>query len=151
MFRFETGDGPISLQINPFGERPNLDVLATLYDEFGTVIATDNPPTGLSASFDMTLTEGNYYVGIEGVGSANYSDYGSIGFYTIDGQLTPPNFVEPVGESGTVSINHFWSTIQLERVYKRSGHCFRCCLTKWWLASDDPCCERNFDFISSSA
>ncbi len=34
-FRFQTGTGPVTLQIDPFHYYPNLDILARLYDENG--------------------------------------------------------------------------------------------------------------------
>ncbi|MCP4189968.1 MAG: hypothetical protein GY768_05000, partial [Planctomycetaceae bacterium] len=74
----------------------NLDVLATLYDSNGTVIAASNP-TGLSASFsEISLAAGNYYLGIEGSGSGSpfsststtgYTDYSSIGQYYVTGTV----------------------------------------------------------------
>ncbi|XZE55327.1 cadherin domain-containing protein [Planctomycetaceae bacterium SH139] len=74
----------------------NLDILATLYDASGAVVATSNP-TGLSASFNnLDIVAGLYYLAIEGTGFGNpadsgsptgYTDYGSLGQYQITGTL----------------------------------------------------------------
>ncbi len=74
----------------------NLDILATLYDASGAVVATSNP-TGLSASFNnLDIVAGLYYLAIEGTGFGNpadsgsptgYTDYGSLGQYLITGTL----------------------------------------------------------------
>ncbi len=72
----------------------NLDILASLYDGSGNLVATSNP-TGLSASFtDITVNSGTYYITIDGVGFGNpadpnaptgYTEYGSLGQYFISG------------------------------------------------------------------
>lgn len=117
-FRFTTGDGQINLDINAFGERPNLDILARLYDSNGSLIATSNPSTGVDASFNRTLNAGTYYVSIEGTGNANSSSYGSLGFYTISGQLIEPTDSQPIGESGTINnLNHVTQTVRLNGNY----------------------------------
>lgn len=118
MFKFSTGDGPVSFNIDPFGERANLDVIARIHNSSGTVIATSNPANNLNASFNMELTAGTYYLSIDGTSNANSpSDYGSLGFYTLNGQVTEPNPVDPIGESGAVSVNHVWKTVDLQRTY----------------------------------
>ena len=90
-FSFMTGAGGVELNIVPFHRSPNLDVLATLYDSAGDVIATSNPLDRLDASFDLDLAAGNYYLSVEGVGkepwSTGYSDYGSLGYYSITGMV----------------------------------------------------------------
>ncbi|MDB4777865.1 hypothetical protein OAG68_00245 [bacterium] len=118
MFKFSTGDGPVTFNIDPFGERANLDVIARIFDASGNVVATSNPAGGLNASFSMELTAGTYYLSIDGTTNANNaSDYGSLGFYTLNGQVTEPNPVDPIGEAGSVSTNHLWKTVTLQRTY----------------------------------
>ncbi|MEX0643489.1 MAG: proprotein convertase P-domain-containing protein [Pirellulales bacterium] len=59
----------ISLNIDPFYNGPNLDILATLYDSSGTVIATSNPLDDINASFtDIPLLPGTYYLSVDGTG-----------------------------------------------------------------------------------
>ncbi|MFI4851711.1 MAG: hypothetical protein ACIAZJ_21540 [Gimesia chilikensis] len=84
-FQFTTNGGDVS--IDPFIESPNLDILARLYDSGGAQIQTSNPVGALNASF-TGLTAGTYYVSIEGTGEGSvsgtgYSDYGSLGQYTV--------------------------------------------------------------------
>ena len=101
-FVFTTGTGPISLNIDPYYLSPNLDILATLYNESGTVIATSNPVDALNASFNIGLTAGTYYLSIDGTGrtaagsDTGYSDYGSLGYYSITGTVNAPS-AAPVG------------------------------------------------------
>lgn len=95
-FSFTTGGGNVTLDIDPFYRSPNLDILATLYNSSGAVIATSNPTTSLNATFNLNLAQGTYYLSIDGTGKAasgfdyGYSDYGSLGFYTVEGTVPPP-------------------------------------------------------------
>lgn len=127
MFSFTTGEGEINLNIESYiaqtyvsqddgsfdvsyettpinNKGSNLDVLATLYNENGDVVATSNP-SGLSASFnDLFLSAGTYFVSIDGAGFGDwtddpptgYTDYVSLGQFQITGTIiildpnTPP-------------------------------------------------------------
>ncbi len=92
-FVFTTGSGIVNLSITPFHRSPNLDILATLYDSDGAVVASSNPVNSLNASFQLDLPAGTYFLAIEGTGRAavgsdlGYSDYGSLGYYSITGTL----------------------------------------------------------------
>ena len=100
LFSFVTTSGTVDLEILPAPRGPNLDLLATLYDDAGSVLATSNPPDRLDATFQLTLAAGTYYLAVEGTGkdpmTTGYSDYGSLGEYTISGALP----VVPLREVG---------------------------------------------------
>jgi hypothetical protein len=92
----------------------NLDVLAKIYNSGGTVLYTSNPSTEIYASFtNVALAAGTYYLSIDGTGLNNptngYSDYGSLGYYSIQGFMTggPPtsnaNLANLVPSAGTLS------------------------------------------------
>ena len=106
-YSFTTGDGPISLNINSFSPGPNLDIQADIYDYSNRLIATSNPTSGLNASFAMTLPAGQYYLLVRGVGVGDptsstptgYSSYGSLGAYTITGNIVDP------GQVAQLSVN----------------------------------------------
>lgn len=113
-FQFTTTGGDVI--IDPFFESPNLDILATLYDSSGTQIQTSNPIGALNASF-TGLGAGTYYVSIEGTGEGDvlgtgYSDYGSLGQYTISVSGLPST-VDVVGNvtiSNSTISNNFAGT-----------------------------------------
>lgn len=91
-YSFTTSGGPVSLNFATPTRHPNLDILATLYNSSGGVVATGNP-TGLSASISATLGAGTYYVSVTGTGYLNpantgYSNYGSLGSYAITGSVS---------------------------------------------------------------
>lgn len=78
---------------------PNLDIQLRLLNSAGTAVATNNPATtetnyavaaGLGASITQSSAAGTYYIEIDGIGlptppATGYSDYGSVGAYTISG------------------------------------------------------------------
>ncbi len=91
-FSFTTSyAGTVTLDIDPFYRGANLDILATLYDSAGTPLGTSNPVDYLDANFNMQLAAGTYYLSVDGTGKGtSYSDYGSLGQYTITGYLAAP-------------------------------------------------------------
>lgn len=99
-FRFASGNGDISINISPAPLSPNLDILAELYDANGSLIATSNPVDGLSASINETaLPAGEYFISIEGIGKGDplgtgYTDYASLGQYSISGSVTNPGSLQ---------------------------------------------------------
>jgi hypothetical protein len=96
-YSFVAGAGAINLNINPTTRGANLDILAELYSADGVLIASSNPLDAIAANIATTLaTAGNYYLKIDGVGAgdplvAGYTDYGSLGQYSIAGEIVPSN------------------------------------------------------------
>ncbi len=119
-YRFDVGEGAFTITILPFQGRPNLDILANLYNSNGDIVASSNPLDDVNATFTFpTIAEGTYYLSVEGTDNGGvYTDYGSLGFYTIEAAYED-QVVEPVvvGESGSVSVNHNWKTVSLSRAY----------------------------------
>jgi len=91
---FNTGAGRITLTITPGPRGANLDVLARLYTLAGKLVGWSNP-AGLGATISVTVPAGVYYLGIEGIWSGDplvtgYSDYASLGQYTLTGKVVSP-------------------------------------------------------------
>ena len=108
MFSFTAGAGSFTLNISPSAVSPNLDILAQLYNSSGTLIASNNPSSSLPAAISGSFANGGeYYLKVDGTGkgdlSTGYSDYGSLGWYTIngsvqnDGNLQSPTAAVSVG------------------------------------------------------
>ncbi len=71
----------------------NLDILAEIRDASGTVLVSDNNASLLNANPVVTLAAGTYYLQVTGTGKGDplvlgtgYTDYGSLGSYTVSGQ-----------------------------------------------------------------
>lgn len=102
VFSFTADAGQLEISANPAWRDGNLDILLELLDSSFTVIASSNPTDLLSASISQTITAGNYFLRLSGVGKGNpatdgYSDYGSLGQYRISATLPEkseaPDFV----------------------------------------------------------
>lgn len=99
VFRFNSGTGTATISIGVNSVGPDLDVLAELLDANGAVIASNNSADLLAASFSQSLTAGIYYLRIRGTGKGDlttgYSNYGSLGQYTVTGTVANPNGTVP--------------------------------------------------------
>jgi PKD repeat protein len=104
VFSFVAGAGSVTINVTPAPRGPKLDILATLRDSAGTVLATSNPVDSLPATLTASITApGTYYVTVDGIGKGDplttgYTDYGSVGQYTVSGTAQastsqPPNAV----------------------------------------------------------
>ena len=103
-FTFTTMAGTVNLNIDGFYRGANLDVLATLYDSSLQLVATSNPDDFIDASFSETLAAGTYYLTVEGTGKPApnaYSDYASLGQYTITGNIITPGVVVAESDGDT--------------------------------------------------
>ena len=100
-FEFTTYAGTINLNIDPFYRGPNLDIQAKLYDSGMTLLASGDQTGKLAAIISETVSAGTYYLSVEGTGSSNYSDYASLGQYTITGNIILPGgtITEMAGET----------------------------------------------------
>ncbi|HEY9873928.1 MAG TPA: hypothetical protein V6D12_10855, partial [Candidatus Obscuribacterales bacterium] len=109
-YSFVTGAGSINLTINPFSRGPNLDIWAGLYNSDGTLITSSNPTDLLSASITANVAAGTYYLAIDGVGKGDplgtgYTDYGSLGQYSISGSIITSSGLNLVGTDNNDTLN----------------------------------------------
>ncbi len=113
-FSFTTGGGLLSLDFNGADPKPNLDISVKLYDEFGSMLASSDVANQVYANLDITLNAGTYYIAIEGVGYGNpantgYSDYASLGWYGISGNI------ENLGQLNSYTYNVSASNLQAQQ------------------------------------
>ncbi|MBC8116785.1 MAG: hypothetical protein H7062_20510 [Candidatus Saccharimonas sp.] len=113
-FKINVGTGALTLSAAG-GPSTNtmLDIQMDLYSSSGSLVTSDNPVAALTASISRTLAAGTYYVKIDGVGRTGdgsgtpadegYSDYGSLGQYTITG--TAVNATSSVGGNVVATYN----------------------------------------------
>lgn len=89
-FKITSGAGTLSLTAVGGPVNTMLDIQMDLYDGVGTLLASNNPTTSVTASISRTVAVGTYYVRIDGVGNGDplatgYTDYGSLGQYRVLG------------------------------------------------------------------
>jgi fibronectin type III domain protein/reprolysin-like metallo-peptidase family M12B len=91
--------GSISYTANPAPTSPDLDIELAIVNATGAVVASANPAaaystndvaTGMGASVSASVPSGTYYLRVDGVGvgaaaGTGYSDYASIGAYSLMG------------------------------------------------------------------
>ncbi|WP_426105374.1 zinc-dependent metalloprotease family protein [Massilia sp. TSP1-1-2] len=88
VFSLRAAAGTVTINATPFQRSPNLDILITLRDAAGAVLAQANPAALLSSAISIAVPAGQYYLSIQGAANGNpqgtgYSSYGSIGRYTM--------------------------------------------------------------------
>lgn len=109
VYSVTTIGGPVSAAVEVADLHPNLDAKLTLTNEAGDVIAENDPDatrdsadaaSGLGAEVSAEVEAGTYYLSVEGVGfgdpssatlenAGGYSDYGSLGNFTLTGEAAP--------------------------------------------------------------
>ena len=129
-FAFTTDTGEVSFSITPASKAfvanglggyttefleskgANLDIWAGLYNASGTLLAASNPSNLLTASFNLALAAGRYFLRIDGVGQGNpstkgstgYTDYGSLGQYSIQGNIAPITIISRLESQGNADL-----------------------------------------------
>ncbi len=110
-FRFATQGGSVTLKVEPFDfatGKANLDAQLTLVNANGVTVAVVNDPATLNATLTTTLTKGIYTLLVDGVGKApvagdeGYSDYDSLGKYSIAGTVVPNHAPIASADSGII-------------------------------------------------
>jgi hypothetical protein len=93
VYSFKTGAGNVNFTVNPSTDFPDLDILLSITDGSGQIVAVDSSTMALSAEITTTLPAGTFYLQINGTNngtaSEGYSDYASLGEYTIQGKVVP--------------------------------------------------------------
>ncbi|HVK07937.1 MAG TPA: tandem-95 repeat protein [Gemmataceae bacterium] len=115
VWSFTSGSGSVSFTFTPWVNSPNLDVQARLLNSVGTELAASNPTNALNASITFNLpAQGTYYLAIDGVGvgtaTTGYTDYGSLGHYTIAGTIVAPGRLSGVE---TTALNYTENQVPL--------------------------------------
>ena len=87
---FTTSGGTVDFKLNPPAKYASLDIKARILNSNGQEVASSDP-RGLKAAINTNLNRGTYYIEIDGVGSGanpsvGYSDYSSLGSFTISGK-----------------------------------------------------------------
>lgn len=117
-----SGSGEINVVANVAAISPNLDLRADVYDADGDLLASANPAastisgdsaTGLSVNLTATLpAAGTYFVKLDGVGYGDpltngYSDYDSMGAYTVTVTVLDPTGAPEVSTTALPTANSF--------------------------------------------
>lgn len=94
--------GPVNVTITPASPSWNLDASLKLFALDGTLLAVADPPGTAYAT--LNVPEGDYTIEIDGVGSADYPDYGSLGRYSITLLDQPPTTTTTTTSTTTTTL-----------------------------------------------
>ncbi|WP_050986061.1 hypothetical protein [Schlesneria paludicola] len=89
-FLINSGNGNIVITAKGGPVNTMLDISLELYSNSGTLVASSNPIDDVTATINYAAPAGTYFLKIDGVGkgsplSTGYTDYSSLGQYTISG------------------------------------------------------------------
>lgn len=91
VFSFQTSGGAVVINANNGSVDPNLDIRMRLLNSSGAEVAVADSLSTLDATLSTTLSSGLHYLEVTGTGTGNpstgYSDYGSLGGYTLSGSV----------------------------------------------------------------
>jgi len=154
VFSFIT-DGKIEATISPLAVGANLDVLATITDSKGTVIATSNPLDRIAASFSTTAPAGTYFLSVRGTGAGNvnvegYSAYGSIGQYTVSAKVSSPETGVAISATAADGLEGDSGARSFTFTVTRSGSTASASTVSWAVAGAGASQASPDDFIGGS-
>ena len=90
IYKVVAGAGTLSFTAGTASPDANLDISLSLYNGAGNLIASADS-TALGASLSSAVAAGTYYVAVDGVGvgtaSTGYTDYGSLGQFSLTGTV----------------------------------------------------------------
>lgn len=84
--RFTLNAAPYSVTSGNTGA--DLDMQVDLLDRQGNLINSYNPSTQLSAAIDTNLSNGSYYIRVQGASNTYATNYASLGSYTLTGTMS---------------------------------------------------------------
>jgi len=102
VFSFSSGAGSISLTAKPASPSADLNVLFSLYNSAGTLVTSVGPTSAAAGvTITRTVSAGTYFLAVNGSGSGDpvstgFSNYGSIGQFSISGTVPSSSNQAPV-------------------------------------------------------
>jgi len=101
VFSIAAGPGPFRADVMPANRSPDVDIVVSLLNSSGQVLATDNPLNALNATLTYDIpAQGTYYLEVRGTGQGNpavdgYSNYGSVGNFRLTASYVAPEGTPP--------------------------------------------------------
>jgi len=101
----QAGAGALSVDGTVASLSPNLKLKLSLVDTSGLVLATSAAGTSMGATLSTSVTGGTYYLVVDGVGTGDaltaYTDYGSVGRFTLSGSWVASGVVNKAPVAST--------------------------------------------------
>lgn len=104
-YLLNAGPGALTVTGSVASLSPNLKLSLSLLDASGQVLATSAAGAGMGASLATSVTGGAYYLVVDGVGTGDaltaYTDYGSIGRFSLSGSWASSNLANQLPVAST--------------------------------------------------
>lgn len=102
----------------------DLDIQVDLLDASQTLLHSYNPYHALSTIADTILNAGTYYLRVDGTGNENTTEYGSLGAYSLQGNVTdlqvlPLHKLQLKGIAGNEKHQLTWEVVADEAIIKQ--------------------------------
>lgn len=101
VFSIAAGPGPLRVDVQPANRSPDVDIMVSLLNASGQVLASDNPLNALNATLNYTIpAQGTYFLEVKGTGQGDpaatgYSSYGSVGNFRLTASYSAPDGTPP--------------------------------------------------------
>ena len=111
VFAISAGPGPLNATVIPAMRSPNTDLVLTLRDATGVVLASTNPLNQLSSVLYYSVpSQGTYFLEVKGTGQGDaivngYSNYGSVGNFRLSASYSAPVGSRPTAVMATTLNN----------------------------------------------
>jgi PKD repeat protein len=100
LYRVDAAAGTLNFTVSPASPDSNLDISLGLYNGAGSLLTSSNPAASLGATLNAVVSAGTYYLAVDGAGfgtgSTGYTDYDSLGQFSLSGTLTSTDNRAPV-------------------------------------------------------
>jgi hypothetical protein len=93
----------VPLHVGGNNDGANIDIKVSLLNQYADTVGRYNPKELLNAGVDSNINAGTYYLVVEGVANANLADYGSLGYYSLNGTLGNVLPVHNIDLTGSVN------------------------------------------------
>jgi PKD repeat protein len=94
--------GPLRAEVRAAARGANADLVLSVLDQAGVVIASSNPDQDINAAINHAIAQaGTYYLEVKGTGrgdpmTSGYTSYGSVGAFRLSASYTAEDTVPPV-------------------------------------------------------
>lgn len=100
-YHFDAAAGPVNFTVKGASPETNLALKLSLYDGTGKLLLFADPGATFGATLTGSVAQGTYYIAVEGVGmgsvsSTGFTDYASLGQYTLTGTVVGINGQPPI-------------------------------------------------------
>jgi PKD repeat protein len=102
VYSLRLSPGPLTAEVKAAARGANADLVLSVLDQSGVVLASSNPDRDVNAAINYAITRaGTYYLEVKGTGrgdpmTSGYTSYGSVGAFRLSARYNMQDTVSPV-------------------------------------------------------